>query len=87
VQLIALRESATSVDLDRQRHHCVERMPDPPQGCASMEVGVLFCRQVLQEHDDLLRDSSMAGCLKLVEAVQDDVGARENSGRSDPTGA
>jgi hypothetical protein len=56
-------------------------MSDPPLDCTSMQVGALVCRKVLQEHDDLLGDALMAGGLELVEAVEKNVGARENSGR------
>lgn len=57
-------------------------MRDPPLDCACIEVCALVCRQVLQEHDDLLRDRLMAGGLKLVEAVEEDVGARQKFGRA-----
>ncbi len=77
VQFVTLWKGAACVDLDSQRDHCVEHMPDPPLDRASMKVCTLVSRQVRQQHDDLLRDGLMAGGLKLVEAVQEDVGARE----------
>lgn len=56
-------------------------MPDTPLGRANTEIRSLIRREILQEHDDLLGHSPMARGLELIEAVEKDVGARENLGR------